>query len=78
MSSWVVDAEEEEEDQVVVIWEVMVASKIAILRNIGEKFANVYLSTEQFVKHQLLMEMETAANTDIAIDTITTVIKNAS
>ncbi|QOS99577.1 hypothetical protein JNUCC42_02000 [Brevibacterium sp. JNUCC-42] len=80
MSSWVVDAEEEEEDQVVVIWEVMVASKIAKLRNIGEKFANVYLSTEQFVKHQLLMKMEmgTATDTDIAIDTITTVIKNAS
>ncbi|MGG1442887.1 hypothetical protein ABE354_12705 [Brevibacillus laterosporus] len=81
MSLWVVDAEEEEEDMVVVIVEgsaiSMVASKIALLRNIGEKFANVYLSTEQFVKHQLLMEMEMGTATDIVID-ITTVIKNAS
>lgn len=81
MSLWVVDAEEEEEDMVVVIVEgsaiSMVASKIALLRNIGEKFANVYLSTEQFVKHQLLMEMEMGTATDIATDT-TTVIKNTS
>ncbi|MBG9801740.1 hypothetical protein ABD72_06035 [Brevibacillus laterosporus] len=80
MSLWVVDAEEEE-DMVVVIVEgsaiSMVASKIALLRNIGEKFANVYLSTEQFVKHQLLMEMEMGTATDIATDT-TTVIKNTS
>ncbi|RFB38049.1 hypothetical protein DZB91_04730 [Brevibacillus sp. VP] len=81
MRLWVVDAEEEEEDIVVVAVEgsaiSMVASKIAILRNIGEKFANVYLSTEQFVKHQLLMDLEMMTARDIAIDT-TTVIKNAS
>ncbi|WP_301994083.1 hypothetical protein [Brevibacillus laterosporus] len=85
MSLWVVVAEEE--DPIVVVVEgivitmAMAATEIVTQRSIGKKFANVYLTIKQYVKHLLMTGMATVTATDTTADAAiitTTVIKNAS